>query len=141
MNLDKRQKLLIGVFAGVLLLWQGGGVVWGILFGPITNRYTTIAELDNKLKAQEGAKHKLDVAERRMQIAERRSLPPNATVAWALYHGWVLDLADQHKFDRSKLIVSPKKVNLGVGSSNWVFTRIPISVTAECKMDQRGRFL
>lgn len=142
MNLDKRQKILVGALAGVLLLWQGGGVVWKVVFGPISDRYATIAELDGKLKSQEDAKHKLDLAERQLKIAERRSLPPNPTVASNSYHFWILDLAaERHKFDRSKLIVSPKKVNVSLGSTNGVYTRIPISMTAECKMDQLCRFL
>jgi hypothetical protein len=137
MNLDKRQKLLLGIFAGVLLLWQGSGIVWGIFFGPFDSRNTQIAALDLKLKEKRQAKFDLDLTERHTRIWERRSLPPDPVVASTMYHHWILDLANSHKLER--LTVNPKRVSTGL--ANPVFTRIPISVTAECKMDQLCRFL
>lgn len=137
MNLDKRQKVLVGIFAGVLLLWQGSGIFWGIFFGPFDDRYKQIDVLDALLKQKRKANDELELSERRMRIWERRSLPPNPVVASTLYHHWILDLANTHKLER--LVVTPKKINSG--ATNLVFTRIPISVTAECKMDQLCKFL
>ncbi len=137
MNLDKRQKLLVGVFVGVLALWQGSGVLWGIFFGPFDRRNIDIASLDVKLKEQRDAKFKLDLAERRTRGWERRSLPPNPVVASTLYHHWILDLASSHELER--LTVTPKRISTGATSA--VFTRIPVSVTAECNMDQLCKFL
>lgn len=137
MNLDKRQKLLVGVFAGVLFLWQGSGILWGIFFGPFDDRNNQITALDVKLKEKSDASHKLDLTERRMRTWERRSLPPEPVVASNLYHHWILDLASSHKLER--LTVTPKRISSG--ASNAVFTRIPVSVTAECKMEQLCKFL
>lgn len=137
MNLDKRQKVLLGIFAGVLLLWQGSGVFWGIFFGPFDERYKQIDVLDVRLTEKRDANHKLDLSERQMRTWERRSLPPNPVVASTLYHHWILDLANTHKLER--LVVTPKKISSG--ATNLVFTRIPVSVTAECKMDQLCQFL
>src|SRR4051812_16959936 len=120
MNLDKRQKLLVGVFAGVLLLWQGSGIVWGIFFGPFDDRNKQITALDVQLKKKGDAKHQLDLTERRMRSWERRSLPPNPVVASTLYHFWVKDLAESHKLE--KLTVAPKRVSTAALSP--VFTRI-----------------
>lgn len=137
MNLDKRQKVLVGIFAGLILLWQGSGIVWGIFFGPFDDRYKQIEVLDIKLKEKRDAQHKLDLSERQMRTWERRSLPPNPVVASTLYHHWILDLASSHNLER--LVVTPKKISSG--ATNLVFTRIPVSVTAECKMDQLCKFL
>lgn len=137
MNLDKRQKMLVGALAGILFLWQGSGVLWSIFFGPFDQRYTQIAALDEQLKKKKDAKFQLDMTERRTRIWERRSLPPSPDVASPLYHHWVLDLAGKHHFE--KLTVTPKRISTATTSA--VFTRIPISVTAECKMDQLCQFL
>lgn len=137
MKLDQRQKILVGALVGVLLLWQGGGVLWGIVFGPINTRNTQVAALEEQLKKKKDAKHQLDLTERRTRNWELRSLPPNPVVASTLYHHWVLDLAGKHKL--SKLSVTPKRIS--TGSSNPVFTRIPVSLTGECKMDQLCQFL
>lgn len=137
MNLDKRQKMLVGVFVGVLLLWQGSGVLWGIFFGPIDSRNQSIAALDARLKEKGNARHKLELTERQTRIWQQRSLPPNPVIASTLYHHWILDLASSHKLER--LTVTPKRI--GTSSTSAVFTRIPISVTAECKMDQLCKFL
>jgi hypothetical protein len=137
MNLDKRQKMLVGALAGILFLWQGSGVLWGIFFGPFDSRYTQIAALDKQLKLKQDAKFQLDMAERRKRIWERRSLPPNAAIASTLYHHWVLDQANKHKLE--KLVVTPKPVTSS--TPNQIFTRILVSVTAECKMDQLCQFL
>lgn len=137
MNLDKRQKMLVGAFVGVLVLWQGSGALWGIFFGPFDLRNIQMTALNVQLKKKQDAKHQLDLTERRTRSWERRSLPPNPVVASTLYHHWVLDLAEKHKL--TKLSVTPKRLSTGV--SNPVFTRIPVSVTAECKMDQLCQFL
>lgn len=137
MNLDNRQKVLVAVFVGVLVIWQGSGVVWGVLFGPFTARNNDIAALKVRLAEKEAAKHKLDLAERRLRGWERRSLPPNPIVASTLYHFWVQDLANKHSLER--LTVAPKRIGNGV--TNSVFTRIPVTVTAECKMLQLCQFL
>lgn len=137
MNLDKRQKILIGAFAGILFLWQGSGVLWSVFFGPFDQRSSQAADLDEKLKVKKAAKFQLDMTERRTRIWERRSLPPNPEVASTLYHHWVLDLAGKHHLE--KLTVAPKRIN--TGTTNPVFVRIPVSVTAECKMDQLCQFL
>ena len=137
MNLDKRQKILVGCLAGFVLLWQGSGVLWGIFFGPFDQRSSQIASLDAELKKKQDAKFQLDITERRTRQWERRSLPPNADVASPLYHHWVLDLANKHRL--AKLTVTPKRLSSAI--SNQVFTRIPVSVTAECKMDQLCQFL
>ncbi len=137
MNLDKRQKILVGCLAGFLFLWQGSGVLWGIVFGPFDQRSSQIASLDVELKKKQDAKFQLDITERRTRQWERRSLPPNADVASPLYHHWVLDLANKHRL--AKLTVTPKRLSSAI--SNQVFTRIPVSVTAECKMDQLCQFL
>lgn len=112
-----------------------------ILFGPVYRRYANIAELDEKLKTQGDAKDRLDLTEHKMRLWERRSLPPNPTVASNKYYFWVRDLLLQHKFDESKLVVNPAPLNSGFGAGNGVYTRIPISVTAECKMEQLCQFL
>lgn len=133
--------MLVGGLIGVLLLWQGGGVLGNILFGPIYRRYANIAELDEKLKTQGAAKDRLDLTEHKMRLWERRSLPPNSTVASNKYYFWVRDLLLQHKFDEAKLVVTPAPLNSGFGAGNGIYTRIPISVTAECKMEQLCQFL
>lgn len=137
MNLDKRQKILVGALAGILFLWQGSGVLWSIFFGPFDQRNTQIVALDEQLKKKKDAKFQLDLTAARTRIWERRSLPPDPHVASPLYHHWVLDLASKHHLE--KLSVTPKRTS--VGNTNQPFTRIPISVTAECKMDQLCQFL
>lgn len=137
MNLDKRQKVLVGAFAAVLMFWQGSGVLWSIFFGPFDERYTQIQSLDEQIQKKLDAKFQLEMTERRTRQWERRSLPPNPVVASTLYHHWVLDLAEKHKLE--KLTVTPKKIS--TGTSNPVFTKIPISVTAECKIEQLCQFL
>ena len=137
MNLDKRQKILVGALAGMFFLWQGSGVLWNIFFGPFDQRSTQIEALDKQLKLKKDAKFQLDLAAARTRKWQQRSLPPSADIATPLYHHWVLDLASKHKFD--KLIVTPKRAN--ANTLGAVFERIPISVTAECKMDQLCQFL
>ena len=137
MNLDKRQKLLVGCLVGILLLWQGSGTLWSIFCGPFDQRTTQIGSLDEQLKKKKDAKFQLDLTERRTRIWERRSLPPSPEIASPLYHHWVLDLASKHHLE--KLAVTPKRVNTGI--SNQAFTRIPIAVSAECKLDQLCQFL
>ncbi|MDB5340735.1 MAG: hypothetical protein JWN70_6354 [Planctomycetaceae bacterium] len=137
MNLDKRQKMLVGALAGILFLWQGSGVLWSIFFGPFDQRNTQIVALDEQLKKKKDAKFQLDLTAARTRIWERRSLPPSPDIASPLYHHWVLDLASKHHLE--KLTVTPKRLSTGITSP--VFTRIPISVTAECKMDQLCQFL
>ncbi len=137
MNLDKRQKMLVGVLAGVLLLWQGSGVLWSIFFGPFDSRNQQIAALEQTLKTKRDADDNLKLTEHRTRNWERRSLPPNPIIASTLYHFWISDLASANHFER--LTVTPKRISTGTTSA--VFTRIPISITAECKMEELCKFL
>lgn len=137
MKLDQRQKILVGALVGVLVLWQGSGAVWGLVFGPYNDRYSQIEILDQQLGKKQKAQRELEIAERRMRLFERRSLPAEPAVASTLYHHWLLDLAGKHEFER--LVVTPKRI--GVSFANQTFVPIPVSISAECTTEQLCHFL
>jgi hypothetical protein len=134
MKLDRRQKILVGILGGTLALFYLVPILWDLVFGPFNSRYQQIAALKEKLSEKETAKTKLELAERRLADADRRSLPSDPSSL--AYQVWLTELANQHKF--TTLGVAPKSSNR---NGSEPFTRIRFTVTAHSKMKELCQFL
>lgn len=134
MQLDKRQKILVGILGGTLVLFWGVPIVWEIIFGPFTSRYATIAALNEKLSQKEGEQTRLEMAEWRLADANRRSLPSDPSSL--AYQVWLTELATKQQF--TGLGVAPKSSSR---NGNEPFSRIRFTVTAHCKMKDLCQFL
>ncbi|MDB5392003.1 MAG: hypothetical protein JWM11_7649 [Planctomycetaceae bacterium] len=134
MKLDHRQKILVGILGGTLALFWVVPIIWSIVFGPFTAKYTELAALTEKLNEWENSKHKLELAERRMAEADRRSLPSDPSSL--AYQVWLMELANQHHF--TALGVAPKSSSR---NGNEPFSRIRFTVTGHSKMKDLCQFL
>jgi hypothetical protein len=134
MQLDKRQKILAGALGGTVALFWGLPIIWDLVFGPFTFRYQQIDALKNTLNEKETAQHKLDISERLLANADRRSLPSDQSSL--AYQVWLTELANKHNF--TSVGVAPKPPNQ---NNNEPFLRTRITVTGHCKMKDLSEFL
>lgn len=133
-QLTQRQKILAGILVGTVVLMLGLPALWDVVFGPFNRRYTDLAALNERLDQKQRAKDKLDTADMRLKISDRRSLPSDPSSL--AYQVWLTDLTKKHEF--KSVGVSPKPATR---NGNEPFSRIRFAITAQCQMKDLCRFL
>jgi hypothetical protein len=141
----RERNLAIG-FLAVILLWQGGGAVFGWVFGPFSERYRERKTLQDKVAERTREQLALVQAQARLSKARQRGLPPDPGAATAkkptardgqrLYQEWLTHLTAIAGWENVK--VRPLPTGLARGN---VYISVPITIEAEARYSQLARFL
>lgn len=91
--MQRREKLLLGAFLAVLLVWWGYDAFERTYFGPLEERRTRLSLLAAEIEQKEERELQVLRAGARLKDWKEHSLPPDALDAQRLYQQWLTDLA------------------------------------------------
>jgi hypothetical protein len=92
-----REKMLAIALVAVIVLWKGQSVVQSVLFEPVTGRQDQRDQLASEVEKQNAEKRRLRETAVRIKKWNERSLPPDPTIAQALYQSWLIEEATKAK--------------------------------------------
>ena len=139
MKLKKREKVMLGVVAGLI---AAAGLLIFFVTGDSTsdevllkNKETKTAELKKKQKE----KRQADEDKRRLADWQQRSLPSDSSIARSLYRSWLLVLCDRsglHNFDVHSEQAEPHRIG-----GEEIYTLTKFTVHAGANLSQIVAFL
>jgi|SRR5579872_3129705 len=108
--MNRREKLLLVGLVSILVVWQGGSLVNRFVFEPADASEDAIIALQKRISSKKQQLKKSKAAEKRLEIWNQRSLPPDPLVAAPLYQNWLVELATRTKL--ANLSVTPNRMDL-----------------------------
>jgi hypothetical protein len=153
-----RQQILLIVCVLSILLWQGGGCVSEVVFGPFQKREQEYETLSKNVEAKRAEKEEVELAQRRLAEWRARSLPPDpkppattrsrgaeAIAAQSMYQEWITDLVLLAGFDNPSITPAAtrrvmKLSNSRVGDPN-VYVAVTVIIEAYATYGQLCTFL
>jgi hypothetical protein len=133
--MQRREKILLGLLIGAVIVWRGWGFVRGVFLGRLDDRWAQIEHLKDAQESLVDKEHKLLETMRRMGELKNRSMPPDALEALRLYQQWLTDLGQTAGI--SQLHVAPEQ-RQGSGPG---YKTISVKVTGSATFDQLATFL
>src|SRR5262245_52910962 len=101
--MKQREKILLAGLLTALVVWQGWGVVTGVLFGPIRERTKELKGLQAAVEKKQEEKARFEQAITNHEIWAKRSLPPDVSDAAVLYYNWLIQLVDEAKINEGQV--------------------------------------
>lgn len=153
-----RQQILLILCVLVILLWQGGGCVSNVVFGPFQVREEEYQTLSKNVEIKRQQKAEIEQAQKQLAEWRLRSLPPDpkppatsrqrmadAIAAQSLYQEWVTDLALLAGFEKPTVTPAAtrrvmKLNNSKVGDPN-VYVAVTLIIEAYVTYGQLCTFL
>jgi hypothetical protein len=132
---NKREKILAGVFLGIVALSGGQDAVNAVVFGPLDAKDAQIAGLTQKVSNRELEFGRIEHAQRELRPLREQSLPPDPSVATTLYQNWLIETA------KASGITSVQIVPSRAVEEDEVGYRIPVTVQGTMPTAQLGAFL
>ncbi|GIX04859.1 MAG: hypothetical protein KatS3mg114_0728 [Planctomycetaceae bacterium] len=142
-----RQQILLIITLVLIAIWQGGGFVVNLVFGPFSSRAEQRAELEQKVADQKQQQAAVERARQELIGWRARSLPldpkptgtttrqrgPDALVAQSMYQKWVTDLTTIAGFQDAKVTPAGSRpvVKLKNQRSADAAAWVAVSVTVE----------
>lgn len=133
--MQKREKILAGIVAGLLALYAGNWVFQSALQGPLDARYRRIDSLKSEIEKKEKEINQARKAAAKLEEWGGQSLPSDPKAAQLAYKNWLLDLASRAGFTKQKVDTNPP------GERRGVYVRLPFSVSGRATLEQTTRFL
>lgn len=130
-----REKILLALFMGAVVVVAGRGIVSEAFFGPIEQREARAADLRRKIEQHKLEQARVQAAQRQLANWADQSLPPDASVASTLYQNWLIDLANSSKLHDP--VVTPNRVS----PEGDAYLRVPFTVRAEAELGRLCDFL
>jgi hypothetical protein len=139
MKLQKREKMLLGVVGGAIAFV---GLVAFVMTGDSTSdeqllkdKELKAADLERKQKEQKRA------ADEKRQLADwqKRSLPPDPSLAQSLYRSWLSVMCDRSGL-LNPVVHSEKATPYRIGGEE-IYTKFKFSVQAHASLEQIVNFL
>lgn len=134
--MQRREKILLGAFLAILVIWQGQPLVNSLFFKPRTDREDRVQNLETSLSKKKVQEKELDIAAEKMRNWAARSLPPDPMIASALYHKWLIEQAN--KTLKNAVVNSVKSDTKPKGETYYVITE---SIKAQGTLDKLCDFL
>jgi hypothetical protein len=135
MKLQRREKILAGVCMGM----AGLAGLWFLLFAgdsrSVDQLLTEKTKYTNEIKEKEKIRDQAARDAKRLAEWQRRSLPPEASLASSLYQNWLSRLTSRTNFHGTKLAAN----DLGVRRDQ--FTRISLTLSARARLGDVVQFL
>lgn len=130
-----RTRLLAITLALVAAFYFTQDAVTGLLSSPFASRLRTRQALERKVAESDRDVARIEHAQAGLQAAYRQSLPPDPSVAVALYQEWLIQLAQEAGLSHS--VVTP-----GVAIPEREFGhRIPMTLQATASTPEIAHFL
>jgi hypothetical protein len=139
MKLQKREKMLLGAVGGLI---AAAGLVLFVVTGDSTSDETLLKDKETKtaeLVKKQKEKKQADDDRRRLVDWQKRSLPPDPSIARSLYQSWLRELCGSSGL-REPHVLSEQSEPHRIGGED-IYTRIPFSVHASANLDQIVTFL
>ncbi len=133
--MQRREKILLSLLVGAVIVWRGWGIVRGIFLGRLDERTAQLSSLKDTQEALSDKQLKLLQTMKRMGEWKNRSLPPETLEALRLYQQWLTDLGQTSGL--SQLHVTPEQ-RQGNGPH---YKTISVKVTGEGTFEQLATFL
>lgn len=133
--MQQREKILAAVAGSAILLWLGLPAVHGILFAPVEEQRSALADIDGELTDRLTEVAEIERAGLLLKEWRGRSLPPDAIDAQRLYLGWLTDLAQMSGFNDLKVTPGRRIPNAKV------YTSVLFSLEGTAKYSQLKQFL
>lgn len=133
--MQKREKILVGIAAAVVLLWLGSSRFKNVLLGPIDNRRTQLNVLDQQLSEVKLQDVRVTHATQTLTDWKARSLPGDPLNAQRLYQVWLTDLAQQSSLSDVKVTPGRRVARTGA------YTAVQITVEGKATLEQLSHFL
>jgi Tfp pilus assembly protein PilO len=133
--MQRREKILLSLLVGAVIVWYGWGIVRGIFLGRLDDRTAQLSALKDTEEALSEKQIKLLQTMKRMGEWKNRSLPPETLEALRLYQQWLTDLGQTSGL--SQLHVTPEQ-RQGNGPH---YKTISVKVTGEGTFEQLTTFL
>lgn len=139
-----REKQLLGGLIAAVVVWQGIGFVYSLVFGPFEARAAQLESLRTAVKKKTDDLLVRAGAEKRLKQWRSMSLPPDDTgkpsqaTAWnaqRLYLQWLTDLSQVCKFESLKVVPGTLK------KEGDVYTSIVVRIDAEARYEQLVKWL
>lgn len=92
-----REKILLIALVGTVVLWQGQSLLQSMIFEPIAARETQRDQLAAEVERQNLETRRILNTSAQMKKWKERSLPPDPTIAQALYQSWLIEEATKAK--------------------------------------------
>jgi hypothetical protein len=134
--MQKREKILAAVVAGMILLFIGQWIVRGIYgaFQEQAKRHITLAK---QLKDKENMRRRGLEAQVQLEEWQERSLPSDLSAARSIYQNWLVSLVDRPdvKFEGAQFD-SVRPI-----SRKGIYHKLPFTVRGRGTLDQLTAFL
>jgi|GEM_PF-2205022 len=128
--MNQRQKVLLVILIGVVLLWQGGSIVGDM----VTQRKGRLKSIESIVEKKRDRKRDALAAMRDMKRWKEHSLPPDPLIASTLYHNWLIELVSRTGLSRAN--VSPGQV-----VPKGPYHTIPMTIRTQTTIDHLCKFL
>jgi len=135
--MKRLEKMLLGALVGVLVLWQGGVLVYRFIFEPVAERQVEVEAREERVFAKKKQLKQSQAAARKLAEWNRRSLPPDPIVASSLYQNWLIELATRTKL--TNVVVTPNRADAKPKGDTYF--SISAIVKAQGTLDQLCKFL
>ncbi len=133
--MKKREKILLGIFLGILVVFGGGRFIDATFLKPVETGERRIEFLAQSIEQHNVQQARIRSAHAKLAEWTSRSLPPDPSSAATLYQNWLIEL--DRKANLQDAVVSPNRI-VPEGES-WF--RMPFTIQARSKLDQLCQFL
>ncbi|HEY0980759.1 hypothetical protein [Schlesneria sp.] len=141
--MQPREKLILGILVGFVVVWQGSGWAYSVIFGPFQARSEQLERLTKSVAEKDDLLLNLARSAKTLKEARQISLPPDggklkrpdASNAERLYQRWLTDLGELCEMEDLK--VSPARRALKGNE----YVSVGIRLEAEARYEQIVRFL
>ena len=96
--MNRREKLLLYGFLGIIALWQGQPVFHSLFIAPLDERAQRVEALQTAISENKVRERQLERAVAKLKDWSLRSLPPDPLIASSVYQNWLIELATRVKF-------------------------------------------
>lgn len=132
--MQKRERILAIVVAGLLLVWGGNWLFQRALQGPYNARLARIEQLQAEIKRKRDNLRQARATTEKLQRWQAQSLPSNPLVARSLYQNWLVELVGRAGFQKPNVDSSDPL-------SRRDFLRLPFTVRGRGTLEQLTNFL
>ncbi|MEO1997066.1 MAG: Ig domain-containing protein, partial [Planctomycetaceae bacterium] len=138
MNMNRREKILLGSFLAVIAFWLGKPIFDAQFTEPLNQRKSQLKALQTRIGTAEDDEIQVLVATKRLEGWRDRSFPPDVLTAQSQYCEWITELARLSGFQPDDtLVVKPG----AKPSPRGAFTPISVDLAGEANLQAISRFL
>ncbi len=129
----QRQRILIFILLGTILLGGGGYLAYSLLLGPAKGRAEQISKLQAEIKDRESRLKQVRANNLQLRRWKQQSLPSDVDLARREYEKYLDDILRRSGFVAGSFTVTPKaedsKSSPKLGNKQPIYTKLDYTVT------------